>query len=282
MINQPPLLTLDGVTKRFGGVVAVREASLQIPRQRITSIIGPNGAGKTTLFNTITAALPATSGTITFQPDPQQPGRAIQNLRPDQIARMGIARTFQNIRLFANLSSLDNVKVGFHHRTKTTAFSQALSLPWARQEEAVVDSSARACLQWCGLGNHIHSEAGSLPYGLQRRLEIARALASAPTLLLLDEPAAGMNPSESKDLLDLIRRITNAGITVLLIEHDMKVVMTISDEIYVLDYGEIIAQGTPDQIRHNPKVIEAYLGHAGATAAAQATVTDRTTPGNPA
>jgi branched-chain amino acid transport system ATP-binding protein len=250
----------------------VREASLTLQRGHITAIIGPNGAGKTTLFNTITATLPATSGRIILHSE-DGTNREIQNLRPDQIARLGIARTFQNIRLFNNLSALDNVKVGFHHRTRGTALSHALNLPRVCREEAIVDASAHACLEWCGLAEYAHAEATSLPYGLQRRLEIARALASGPKLLLLDEPAAGMNPTESRLLLDLIRRITAAGITVLLIEHDMKVVMSISDEIHVLDYGEVIASGPPAVIRSNPRVIEAYLGH-GAAATHHSPVTE--------
>lgn len=255
-----PILEIRNVTKQFGGVTAVRGADLVLEAGKVTSLIGPNGAGKTTLFNCVTGTIPATSGTIVFRGHSGTQVHEIQSRRPDQIARLGIARTFQNIRLFSSLSVLDNVKIGFHTRTTARLFGALFRPPTTCHEEKCVESAALRYLDFCGLSGLEDEFAGSLPYGLQRRLEIARALALGPALLLLDEPAAGMNPSESRDLLDLIRRIVKSGVSVFLIEHDMRVVMSISDMIHVLDHGEVIASGLPAEISNNSRVIEAYLG----------------------
>jgi len=256
--DRATILEIRNVSRHFGGVTAVRSANLVLQRGQVTSLIGPNGAGKTTLFNAVTGTIPASSGQVLFKSG--EGDREIQRLKPDKITRLGIARTFQNIRLFGALSVLDNVKIGFHPRTSARVLGALLRPPKTRREECRVEQAALSCLEFCGLKGLEDEVAGSLPYGHQRRLEIARALATGPQLLLLDEPAAGMNPSESAALLGLIQKVLASGISVFLIEHDMRVVMRISDKIYVLDHGEVIASGCPEDILNNPQVVEAYLG----------------------
>ena len=249
------VLEVTHATMRFGGLVAVNDLNMHIDSQEIVALIGPNGAGKTTAFNMITGVYAPTEGSVILQ------GRSITRMRPDRIASAGIARTFQNIRLFKALTVLDNVLIAQHVRLTASWLGAILRSPRYRKEEARAYERARELLTYMGLWEVRDEISSSLPYGMQRKLEIARALATQPTLLLLDEPAAGMNPAESAELTELIRGIRDRYLlTVLLIEHHMDVVMDISDRIYVLNYGGLIAEGTPAEIQQNDDVIRAYLG----------------------
>jgi branched-chain amino acid transport system ATP-binding protein len=250
------VLSATGVSKAFGGLVAVADVTFAIPPRSIVSIIGPNGAGKTTFFNMLTGLYKPTRGRVVFD------GRDITAKRPDIITSLGVARTFQNIRLFATMSALENVLVGQHSHMKATLFGSILRTPRVRREEREVREKAREMLAYVGLRQDVFEEMSvNLSYGDQRRVEIARALASDPKLLLLDEPTAGMNPQESARLTAFMEQLRDErGITILLIEHDMKVVMGVSERITVLDHGERIAEGPPEEVRENPRVVEAYLG----------------------
>lgn len=251
------LLKLDKATIKFGGLVAVNQVSFELEKGEIFGLIGPNGAGKTTCFNLITGVYAPTSGVITFN------GKNITGTPSNKIATLGICRTFQNIRLFQSMSSLENVVVGGFLRHKTVLGSALGYLPGAIKETEELKQQALNLLKLVNLDDVANTRSRDLPYGKQRRLEIARALATQPHLLLLDEPAAGMNPQEKMELLQMVKKIRDElGVTVLLIEHDMKFVMNLCERIFVLDHGEEIAQGPPSQIRNDPKVIAAYLGEA--------------------
>ena len=256
-----PILDVKQLSMNFGGLRALDRVDLDVRQGEIVALIGPNGAGKTTFFNCITGMYDPTGGDVLISPPGSVKPRRINGIKPNQVTEKGVARTFQNIRLFSNMTVLENVMIGCHCRMKAGIFGAVMRGAATRREEAAVVRKSYEILKKIGLASHVNEFAKNLPYGAQRRLEIARAIATEPFMLLLDEPAAGMNPQETHELDDLIIRIRDTeNISILLIEHDMKLVMSLSDRIFVMDYGKKIAQGTPAEIRRNPAVIKAYLG----------------------
>lgn len=254
MSESESILKVSRLSKAFGGLVAVFDLEFSVPRGIIKAIIGPNGAGKTTLFNLISGIFPSDTGETVFQ------DRLITGLKPYQIASLGISRTFQTVELFKEMTALQNIMVGRHVRTKSGILSVGLKLPGSRREERAIREKAEYFLDLVGLSHRAHEEAGSLPLGEQKLLEVSRALATEPELLLLDEPAAGLNETETESAARLFRKIRDQGTTILLVEHDMNLVMDISEEVLVLDYGRKIADDTPEAVRANADVINAYLG----------------------
>ncbi len=258
------VLDITALTMSFGGLKAVDRVDLDVKKGEIVGLIGPNGAGKTTFFNCITGIYPPDSGDINLIPQDRKPKR-LNGMKPNRITSQGMARTFQNIRLFQNMSALENIMVGRHCRTRAGVLGAIFRGPRTRREEREIVNSSYTLLHNMGLGDFVNEHAKNLPYGAQRRLEIARALATDPFLLLLDEPAAGMNPQETETLMELIETIRKSGVSILLIEHDMRLIMKISDRILVLDHGLKIAEGNPEEIRSNQSVIDAYLGSSQGT-----------------
>ncbi|WP_457567483.1 ABC transporter ATP-binding protein [Desulfurobacterium sp.] len=255
-----PILDVRNLTMQFGGLKAVDNVSLQVYPEQIVALIGPNGAGKTTFFNCVTGIYKPTAGDIYLKTKDGRKVR-INGMKPNKITELGLARTFQNIRLFPNMTALENVMVGRHCRTKSWILGAIFRGPRTQREEEETIEKSYELLKLVGLEKYVNELAKNLPYGAQRRLEIARALATEPSVLLLDEPAAGMNPKETAELMDLIYHIRdNEDVSILLIEHDMKLVMNISEVVYVMEYGKLLAKGTPEEIRQNPAVIKAYLG----------------------
>jgi branched-chain amino acid transport system ATP-binding protein len=250
------MLTVQNLSKSFGGVHAVQDVSFSIREGSIHSVIGPNGAGKTTLFNLITGVYTPSAGQILLN------GENVAGLSPDALARRGMSRTFQNLQVCMNMTAIDNVMVGAHLRLNQNLFASMLRLPSVRRADAVCRDEAAQLMEFVGVGQHVHAEAGEMSYGALKRLEIARALAARPKVLLLDEPAAGLNHTETGEIEALIRKVAQSGVTVVLVEHDMKLVMNLSDHILVLDYGKKLAEGTAAEVRANPDVVAAYLGAA--------------------
>lgn len=248
------MLTINKLSKSFGGVHAVQDVSFTVKEGNIHSVIGPNGAGKTTLFNLITGVYTPTKGEILLN------GENVAAMSPDALARRGMSRTFQNLQVCMNMTAIDNVMVGAHLRLNQNLFASMLRLPSVRRADAACRDEAVSLMEFVGVGRHVNDEAGQMSYGALKRLEIARALAAKPKVLLLDEPAAGLNHTETGEIEALIRKVAQSGVTVVLVEHDMKLVMNLSDHILVLDYGKKLAEGTAAEVRANPDVVAAYLG----------------------